>query len=82
MGWGAPLNPYSVSLHCENQYGVLWKHLLLMKGPHKCIVKLLLDYGVEQEHLDTALHNATDTDIVNLLLKYGARCQQTQHFKM
>jgi hypothetical protein len=71
--WGAPLNPYSVSLHCENQYGVLWKHLLLMKGPHKCIVKLLLDHGVEQEHLDTALRSTRKKDIVNLLLEHGAR---------
>jgi ankyrin repeat protein len=39
----------------------------------KDIVKLLLDHGVEQECLNTALHSASERDIVNLLLEYGAR---------
>ena len=46
---------------------------------HKDVVEILLDNGVEQKLLDTALHAALDIghkSIVDLLLKYGAKGEQ------
>ncbi len=43
---------------------------------HVPIVKLLLDHGVKQEHIETAFQAASDIDhywIVILLLKHGAK---------
>ena len=48
-----------------------------VKG-HMETAKLLLDHGVEQEQLDAAFHwpIAGKRDVVNLLLKYGARFER------